>query len=45
MTDAVDQARDAMARDLFKTWSTVDFDDMVRLVRRLADAIDAGGAE
>lgn len=44
MTDAVDGARDARARELFKSWSTEDFDNMVRLVRRLADAIDADDA-
>ena len=47
MTDAVDAAREARARQLFKSWSTEDFDAMVRLVRRLAAAIaagDAGGA-
>jgi DNA-binding MarR family transcriptional regulator len=44
MTDAVDGARDAKARELFQSWSMEDFDNMVRLVRRLAAAIDGGAA-
>lgn len=44
MTDAVDGARDAKARELFQSWSTEDFDNMVRLVRRLAAAINGGAA-
>lgn len=44
MTDAIDAARDARARQLFKSWSKEDFDDMVRLVGRLARAMDAGDA-
>jgi len=40
MTDALDEARKKMARALFKSWDKQDFDNLVRLMRRLADAID-----
>lgn len=41
MTDAIDRAREAKARALFKSWSREDFDDLIRLMRRLATDIDA----
>ena len=40
MTDALDAARDKMARAVFASWDKEDFDNLVRLMRRLADAID-----
>ena len=38
-TDAVDAARERMAQALFKDWSRSDFDELVRLMRRLADGM------
>ena len=40
-TDAVDAARERMAVVLFQDWSSNDFDDLVRLMRKLADGINA----
>ena len=40
-TDAVDAARARMALALFGTWSPGDFDDLVRLMRRFADGLNA----
>lgn len=40
MTDALDAAREKMARELFKSWDKQDFDNLVELMRRLGDAID-----
>ncbi|MGR4864252.1 MarR family winged helix-turn-helix transcriptional regulator [Caulobacter sp. LARHSG274] len=40
-TDAVDAARGRMALELFATWSQEDFDDLVRLMRRFADGLNA----
>ena len=40
-TDAVDAARERMATALFADWSTEDFDDLVRLLRKFADGINA----
>jgi DNA-binding MarR family transcriptional regulator len=39
MTDAIDRARDAKARALFASWSAEDFDNLVRLMQRLASGI------
>jgi DNA-binding MarR family transcriptional regulator len=39
MTDAVDAARDRMGRAIFSTWEAHDIDDLVRLLRRFADAL------
>lgn len=39
-TDAVDDARERMALALFRTWSRDDFDQMVRLLRMLADGLN-----
>jgi len=39
MTDAVDAARDRIGRAIFATWEARDIDDLVRLVRRFADAV------
>ncbi|MBI1685919.1 MarR family winged helix-turn-helix transcriptional regulator [Caulobacter hibisci] len=43
-TDAVDAARERMAQVLFKDWSGEDFDHLVRLLRKLADGINADPA-
>jgi DNA-binding MarR family transcriptional regulator len=39
MTDAVDAARDRNGRAIFSTWETQDIDDLVRLMRKFADAV------
>jgi DNA-binding MarR family transcriptional regulator len=44
MTDALDEAREKMAHALFKSWDKEDFDNLVRLMRKLADAIDQPSA-
>lgn len=40
MTDAIDRAREVKARALFASWNTEDFDNLVRLMQRLASAIE-----
>lgn len=40
MTDALDEVREKIACAIFKSWDKEDFDNLVRLMRRLADAID-----
>ncbi|HEV2677978.1 MAG TPA: MarR family winged helix-turn-helix transcriptional regulator [Aliidongia sp.] len=46
MTDAVDTARDRIGRAIFKTWPAGEIDDLVRLMRKFADAVrvDPAGA-
>lgn len=39
MTDAVDAARDRIGRAIFKSWERHDIDDLVRLMRKFADAV------
>ena len=39
-TDAVDAARKQMAVELFQDWSRGDFDELLRLTRRLADGMN-----
>ena len=39
MTDAVDAARDRIGRAIFRTWDKDDIDDLVRLVRKFAEAV------
>ncbi|HEV2572084.1 MarR family winged helix-turn-helix transcriptional regulator [Methylocella sp. CPCC 101449] len=39
MTDLVDTARDRILGDIFSTWDTHDIDELVRLMRRFADAV------
>ncbi|WP_420593742.1 MarR family winged helix-turn-helix transcriptional regulator [Deinococcus sp.] len=39
-TDAVDTARESMALAQFQAWNAHDFDDLVRLLRRLADGMN-----
>jgi len=38
MTDKVDTAREAMAREIFSDWEEGDVRELVRLMRRFADA-------
>lgn len=44
-TDAVDAARERMALRLFCEWERPDFDDLVRLLRRLADGMGRDTAD
>jgi DNA-binding MarR family transcriptional regulator len=39
MTDAVDAARDKMGRAIFETWDARQMDELVRLMRKFADAL------
>jgi len=39
MTDRVDAARERIGRAIFEKWDAHDFDELVRLVRRFADAL------
>jgi DNA-binding MarR family transcriptional regulator len=39
MTDLVDAARERIGRQIFETWETQEIDDLVRLMRKFADAI------
>jgi DNA-binding MarR family transcriptional regulator len=39
MTDLVDAARDRIGRAIFKTWDAHDIDELVRLMRKFADAV------
>jgi DNA-binding MarR family transcriptional regulator len=39
MTDLVDAARDRIGRAIFKTWEAHDIDELVRLMRKFADAV------
>ncbi|WP_200821601.1 MarR family winged helix-turn-helix transcriptional regulator [Bryocella elongata] len=39
MTNLVDAARERLGRVIFKTWEPDDLDDLVRLMRRFADAL------
>ncbi|UPG96752.1 MarR family winged helix-turn-helix transcriptional regulator [Luteibacter aegosomatissinici] len=41
MTDMLDAARFRMAEQVFEDWDRKDFDDLVRLMRRFTDAIEA----
>ena len=38
-TDAVDKARERLGRAIFATWSERDVEELVRLVRKFADAV------
>lgn len=40
MTALIDKARTRMGRAIFKTWNTRDIDELVRLMRRFADAMN-----
>jgi DNA-binding MarR family transcriptional regulator len=39
MTDLVDEARERIGRDIFDTWDAHDIDELVRLMRKFADAV------
>ncbi|UIJ45494.1 MarR family transcriptional regulator [Sphingomonas cannabina] len=39
-TDALDAARERLAIEMFRDWSRQDFDDLVRLLRMLADGMN-----
>jgi DNA-binding MarR family transcriptional regulator len=39
MTDRVDAARERIGRAIFKTWDPRDVDELVRLMRKFADAV------
>jgi len=39
MTDRIDAARERIGRAVFSQWEESEFDDMVRLMRKLADAM------
>jgi DNA-binding MarR family transcriptional regulator len=39
MTDKVDAAREKMARDIFSDWKDGEVRDLIRLMRRFADAV------
>ena len=39
MTDLVDAARDRIGRAIFKTWNAQEIDQLVRLIRKFADAV------
>src|SRR5580658_869008 len=40
MADMVDAAREKIGRAIFETWDAHDFDELVRLIRKFADAIE-----
>ncbi|QWT20253.1 MarR family winged helix-turn-helix transcriptional regulator [Bacillus sp. NP157] len=40
MIDALDAARERIARQAFEQWEGKDFDDLVRLTRKLAEAME-----
>jgi len=40
MTDLVDAARERIGRAIFETWPVREIDDLVRLMRRFADALN-----
>ena len=39
MTERIDTARERIARAIFETWDAHDIDDLVRLMRKFADAV------
>jgi DNA-binding MarR family transcriptional regulator len=39
MTDRIDAARERIGRSIFQSWGEQDIDDLVRLMRRFADAV------
>jgi DNA-binding MarR family transcriptional regulator len=40
MTDLIDAARERIGRTVFATWDSRDIDELVRLMRRFADAMN-----
>jgi DNA-binding MarR family transcriptional regulator len=45
MTDRIDAARERIGRSIFGTWDEQDIDDLVRLMRKFADAVKEEPAE
>lgn len=41
MTDRIDAARERMGREIFETWEPDELDDLVRLMCRFAEALEA----
>ena len=41
MTDLVDTAREKIGRAIFETWEAHDIEELVRLMRKFADALGA----
>jgi DNA-binding MarR family transcriptional regulator len=41
MTNLVDAARDQIGRDIFEKWDTHEIDELVRLMRKFADAVSS----
>ncbi|MGO8921260.1 MAG: MarR family winged helix-turn-helix transcriptional regulator [Stellaceae bacterium] len=41
MTDLVDAARERIGRGIFKTWNRREMDELVRLMRKFADAVSS----
>ncbi len=44
MTDRVDEARERLVRGMLKNWKVSEIDELVRLVRKFADALTEGSA-
>jgi DNA-binding MarR family transcriptional regulator len=42
MTDLVDAARERIGRAIFETWDPHEVDELVRLMRKFADAVSSG---
>lgn len=45
MTDAVDRARERLAGRIFATWDDHDVDQLIRLMRKFADAVTSTGGD
>jgi DNA-binding MarR family transcriptional regulator len=45
MTDRIDAARERIGRSIFGSWDGQDIDDLVRLMRKFADAVKEEPAE
>jgi DNA-binding MarR family transcriptional regulator len=45
MTDLVDAARDRIGRAIFESWSAHEVEELVRLMRKFAYALEDGGAK
>jgi DNA-binding MarR family transcriptional regulator len=45
MTDAVDRARERIVGAMFATWDQRDVEELVRLMRKFADAVSSGSAD
>jgi DNA-binding MarR family transcriptional regulator len=41
MTGLIDAARDRIGRAIFETWDSLDVDELVRLMRKFADALSS----